>query len=150
MITKLNAFSGQKKLEYTAILAVALILYKSIFPFAANNYGIIISELLVLSTTIFIFHYLADFAQRKKDNPLGLVLNTGILTAFLFFLIAVVSSLFGEISNMADNSGILHTIYSNILTFAFIASITYILASFGVLYSLKKKANQDRISIGYS
>ena len=71
-----------------------MLLVFKLFVSSSNQlvYGIV-SDILLLSTITFLFISLVGFFEQRKISPLSLIMNIGILSAFIFFLIFFYSSI---------------------------------------------------------
>ncbi len=136
-----------KKLEFSILVTVLIIIFKIIFPVSSNIPTLILNEILILLVLYFSVLYTSDFTNQKKNNPISLVINAGILGAVLFFVTALSSSMFDAVPELSSKMNLLYSIVSLFLMFIFIAAITYIFSVFKELYYLKlKKENQKSFS----
>ena len=128
-----------KGLENAIVVSILLFLFNLVFPQHDSFLLSLINEVLVFLVLFFVFSYVQPFLSSKTDSPLTLVLNTGILAALIFSIIAISSSLFGSIVEEDANLNIFNSLFSIILIFVFIAALIYIFASFRELFFLRQK-----------
>lgn len=132
-----------KKLEFSILVTVLIIIFKIVFPIPAGFLILLVNEFLVLLMLYFSVLYTSEFTRQKKNNPISLIINAGILGAVLFFITALSSSIFETIPQLSSNMNLLYSIISLLIAFIFVASITYIFTVFKELFFLKlKKENQ--------
>ncbi|MFN3967262.1 MAG: hypothetical protein ACK4JE_06170, partial [Endomicrobiia bacterium] len=65
--------------ENTILISILLVVYKLVLPINTSLIPFIINELLVFGVLYFLFNYMNTVVETKKETPLSLVLNTGIL-----------------------------------------------------------------------
>ncbi len=140
-----DKLKGSVKLQTFAGLLTVLLFFK-LFLYSQNSFLLsAINEILVILTTIFLIMVLSDVVHGRKANPLGLVVNVGILNAFLFFLITfsgtILGGFFESSSEININPGFMFNLISFFFTFLVIGSLAYIFLVFKELYFLKQKRN---------
>lgn len=129
----------EKKLEYAVLFSILLFVIKLIFPLNNAVVPLIIGELLILLVIHTWTLYATGYIRIKTSSPLSIILNSGILTAIIFFLITVTSFLFDIESVKTVSSNFLYTIFTILVVFVFIASLTYIFTTFRELFFLRQK-----------
>ncbi len=145
MLFKTEKLKGNIKNQIFVGLLFILLFFK-LFLYSAESITLsIVNEVLVILTAISLISALSEIVHRKKVNPIGLVMNVGILNAVIFFLISFSGPIlggFGEPGRSADiNPGIIFNLISFIYTFLIIGSISYIFLVFKELFYLRQKKN---------
>ncbi|MGE5399220.1 MAG: SpoIIE family protein phosphatase [Ignavibacteriales bacterium] len=143
MKIKLFPLDSARKLQNAVVFSVILFLFRLVFP---DNLGfspvvVTINEILVLLAFYSVTLYVLEFIQEKKYSPLSIILNAGILTAFIFFVLSVLPSVFSELFGEAGNTNFMLTIASCFYSFLFISALAYIFSVFRTLFFLKQKRN---------
>jgi phosphoserine phosphatase RsbU/P len=126
-------------LENTILVSILLFLFNLIFPIHDSSILAIINELLVFVTVYSLYNYIYHFLHTKTDSPLSLILNAGILTALIFFIISILNAALGSNSGNNGGLGFFNSLLSVFLTFVFITAIVYIFSTFRVLFFLRQK-----------
>ncbi len=134
----------QKKLEFLILSLVVLVLYKFFYPTIDNSIFTIINDFLIYTSIAFGFYYASEFTNKKTSNPISLVLNIGILTAVLFFIISLSSVIFNSFGNIEEVSGAGYTLISVIVSLTFISFSTYILSAIRELFFLRQKKPTEK------
>ena len=107
-------------------------------------YGIV-NDILLLFAITFLFISLVGFFEERKISPLSLIMNIGILSAFIFFLIffySSINSLFFENVNDRNNPGMLSTIFTFVYFLLIIGFTTYVLVALRHLFFLGQSSSQ--------
>jgi serine phosphatase RsbU (regulator of sigma subunit) len=107
----------------------------------------LVSDFLIIAVVIFLFLSIIVFLERKKVSPISLIMNIGILNAFMFFLImfseSIMSLLFENVNEKLNNPGLVSTG----ITLAYVALvggfITYVFVALRHLFFLKQSSNQQ-------
>jgi serine phosphatase RsbU (regulator of sigma subunit) len=107
-------------------------------------YGIV-SDILLLSTITFLFISLVGFFEERKISPLSLIMNIGILSAFIFFLIffysSIISLLFENVNDLS-NPGMFSTIFTFVYFLLIIGFTTYVLVALRHLFFLGQSSSK--------
>ncbi len=127
------------KLEYAIILSVILLLFKIIYPQGDSFITLLVNELLIISAAYIWFLYIIEIINLRKINPLGLALNTGILTAILFFVFAISSAAIEVGDSSVPGNNFLGNVFKVLISYAFIGALLYILGAFRHLFFLRQK-----------
>ncbi|MBU1680300.1 MAG: SpoIIE family protein phosphatase [Bacteroidetes bacterium] len=135
---------SERKLEYTILIAIALFVFKIIFPVSNTFILKTINEILVFAEFYFGFLYATDFIAPRKNSPLSIVLNSGILAAVIFFIVAVSSSLFDIEDVFSAVSNFITSILTTLLSFVFIGALIYIFSVFKELFFLQQKKDPQK------
>ncbi|MEJ5350615.1 MAG: GAF domain-containing SpoIIE family protein phosphatase [Melioribacteraceae bacterium] len=132
-----------RRLENTIIISILLVIFNLIFPIHNSLILFIINEVLVFGVLYFLFHYMNSIVETKKESPLSLILNSGILAALIFFIISVTDSLFGK--NIQENyhTDVFNSLISIVIDFVFVASVIYIFSTFRTLFFLRQIKDQS-------
>lgn len=89
--------------------------------------------------------YILDKIREKKAAPLSLIMNIGILNAFVFFVIAFSDKLMsGVLNNITEKNldpGLISTIVSLIYVTIFLVFFSYVLISFRELFFFRQTKN---------
>ena len=135
---KLQAFLGA---------TVILLIYRLIFQTDGSIILSIGSHILFGIMVVFLVIYLNDLLNSEKLNPLNIVMNVGILDAFLFFLITFSGTVFGgfffDVSGSIQNRGIFNSFFSSIYILINLAAVLYIFLSFRKLYLYKRRKSDS-------
>jgi len=139
--TKLN---NTKKLENTILISIVLFVFKLVF-FSSNSLIInIINELAVLSAIYLWVLYVVGFVKTRTTAPLSIILNIGILTAVLFFILSVSTSFLGSDILTEGKTNYIYIIFANLIVFVFIGSVTYIFSAFKELSFYRQKTDKSK------
>ena len=133
--------SKKKKLEKFLISLFVLIIFKILFPIAESSILVMVNEVLIYATLALSLLFFSEILQPKSDNPIGIILNVGILVAVLFFVTSISSALVGEIENIEKINGLVYTLFSIIISLGFLLSAIFILSTLNIFYSLKHKSS---------
>lgn len=125
--------------EKLIAISAILFLFNLIFPFHKTAVLYIINELLVFGTLVILYENLSNQLISKSNTPLTLIINSGIISSVIFFILSITNSLYTTGENGAINISFFNTLISTIVIFIFIASLVYILSSFKVLFYLRQK-----------
>ncbi len=102
----------------------------------------LINDLIVIITFIILSLYLLKIIREKNPTPSNLVLNIGIINAFIFLAIIfsenILNFLFENISNRITQPGLLESIIYTIYAFVFLIISSYLLIVFKELYFHKQ------------
>lgn len=89
--------------------------------------------------------YILDKIREKKAAPLSLIMNIGILNAFVFFVIAFSDKLMsGVLNNITEKNldpGLISTFVSLIYVTIFLVFFSYVLISFRELFFFRQTKN---------
>ncbi|MEO8398312.1 MAG: hypothetical protein ABI550_00715, partial [Ignavibacteriaceae bacterium] len=136
-----------KSLKFQVFIAliITLFFFKLFFTPIDSFFLKIINEIIVISAIISFIVYLIELMRSKKINPLSMVMNVGIISAFLFFLFtfseAILNGLFDNLKETISRPGMVYPIVSFIYVFLIFVSISYIFLTFKELFFLKQNKN---------
>jgi sigma-B regulation protein RsbU (phosphoserine phosphatase) len=139
MKEKLPKFILNRRLEAAIVVVFFLILFKFLFPTQENLFSISVTEILVFLSLFLSVIYTNTFTKRKREQPVSLLINSGILAAVLFFLIALSSTMFDALPKLSSSITFIYTSISLLISCTFLAFVTYIFAALRELYFLRQK-----------
>ncbi len=143
MITNNLRTTLAKRLENTIIISILLVIYNLIFPIHNSLILFLINEILVFGVLYFLYHYINSIVESKKESPLSLILNSGILTALIFFVISVTDSLLGKNIQQNYHANIFNSLISIAIDFVFIVAVIYIFSTLRTLFFLRQVKDQS-------
>lgn len=107
---------------------------------------VLINDIIVIITFIILSLYLLKIIREKNPTPSNLVLNIGIINAFIFLTIIfsekILNILFENISNRINQSGLLESIIYTIYASVFFIISSYLLIVFKELYFHKQNRSR--------
>ena len=135
------------KLQAFSVFIALLFLFKMFLP-SINSFPLnILNEILVIASIILLVLYFIDLLKAKRINPLSLVMNVGIVTAIIFFLISfsstIINGLFSNVNERVNNPDLVFGIITFIYSFIILASLAYIFLAFKEFFFLNKKQNAN-------
>lgn len=139
MILSFNNIAHSRKFEITILLIGVILIFRIVFPVSDNIIITFLGELIVFSALVFGVLYASDFTSGKKASPISLILNSGILSAILFFIIALSLVLFETPPVIDQEREFVFTLLTILISIIFMASLTYIFSSFKELFYLRQK-----------
>ncbi len=143
--SKIKNITKNIKFQFFITAATLLFFYRLFFSPEEILLLQLINELLVVAAVSFFILYLFDMFGKQTNSPVSMVMNVGILNAFLFFIITfsgtLLGGLFGDLSVEANRSGIAYNFVSFFYAFLLLVSFSYIFLSFKEFYFLKQKKN---------
>jgi len=108
----------------------------------------VINEILVVTSVSFFILYLLDFLSKRSFSPVSMVMNVGILNAFLFFMMTfsgtILTGLFGDLSLEESRSGLVYYLVLFFYVFLLLISFSYFFITFKEFYFLKQKKNVSK------
>lgn len=113
------------------------------FFFVKNSFWFfLINDLLVISSFIVLSFYLLKVIREKNPTPSNIVLNIGIINAFIFLVIIFserfLNLLFENFSAKLNSPGLFESIIYTIYALIFFVITAYLLISFKELYFHKQ------------
>lgn len=126
------------KLEYSVVVSIILFVFKILFGTPESLVSILLNELLVFATLYFWLVYMVDLIHTNLRSPLAVVLNVGILTAVIFFMISISSVIFDNETYNPDQNFIT-SIFSLLVSFMMLSASAYIFSAFRELFFLRQK-----------
>lgn len=140
---KFNKIKLAQRLENSILLSILLVIYNIIFPVHSTLILFIINELLVFGVLYFLFNYMNIFVDSKKELPLSLILNLGILTAIMFFINSVINSFLKNSGQENYQTNLFNSFMSIAMNFVFIVIVIYVLSTFRTLFFLRQTKDQS-------
>jgi len=135
------------KLQAFVIISLVLLFYRLFFYSAGSVVLSLGNSLLFGIAVIVLYFYLKDLLHAIGIKPLAMVINLGILNAFIFFLLEFSGPFFnGMISNNRDllpNNELFYSLASFIYAYLILGSVLYIFLSFKELYFFKRRKNDN-------
>jgi phosphoserine phosphatase RsbU/P len=130
------------KFQVFFTLITILFLVTVFFNEMGSTPFIILKEGLVLLAIVSFGLYLMELLQNRKFNPLSLVMNIGILSGLIFFLVSfsnpVFNSLFDNILR-TENPGLMYSFFHYFYSLILLCTAVYIFMVFREFYFLKQK-----------
>lgn len=133
------------KLQFFITVIILLAIYKIIF-FSSDSYLLLFfNDLIVIVSIAVLCFYIMDKIREKKPAPLSLIVNVGILNAFVFFIITFSENLmigmFDEINKKNLDSGLISTIITLVYVLIFFIFFSYVLMTFRELFFFRQTKN---------
>lgn len=127
-----------RKLEYAVTASIILFVFKILFDTSQAFVPVLINELLVFATLYFWILYMVDFIHSNIPSPLPMILNIGILTSVIFFVISISSVIFDN-QTFNPNQNFITSIFTLIVSFMILATSAYIFSAYRELFFLRQK-----------
>ena len=128
------------------ILVAVLLVFRLFIPASDQLVYKIVSDLLLLSVVVFLSISLVVYLENKKPSPFSLIMNIGILSACVFFLIAfsdsIMSLLFENVNDRIANPGLDSAIITLCYLLLVIGFVTYVFIALRYLFFSKQSDNQ--------
>jgi len=138
MDTFITNIAKNTRIKAAIALFVILLLFRFLLASSISVYTTLLSEVIILLLLIIAGFYIDKYIQKKKENPLGLIMNVAVLNAAVFFLLTFSSNLFGFFSYNAKefsaNPQILLFIFSFIVLLLIAVICVYTFVGFRFLY----------------
>lgn len=145
MISVLSNILKNSKLQFFFILLLFLAVFKLFFYNTDSYFATIVNDLVVIISVVVLCLYILDKIREKKAAPLSLIMNIGILNAFVFFVIAFSDKLMsGVLNNITEKNldpGLISTFVSLIYVTIFLVFFSYVLISFRELFFFRQTKN---------
>jgi len=135
----------KRSFKFQVFFSLIVILFFLKILFAGNDSVILIilNEILVILSVISLTLYFAELFQHRKQNPISLVMNIGILSGIFFFMVnfsdPVLNGLFDNILGVNKNPGLIFNLIHFFYVFIILGAASYIFLVFRELYFLKQK-----------
>ncbi len=145
MNISLTTMIKKSKLHFFISLIILLAIYKVIF-FSADSYLLLLlNDVIVIISIAVLCLYIMEKIREKKPAPLSLIMNVGILNAFVFFVITfsdnIMSSVYDRINNHKLDPGPISDIVTLIYVLIFFVFFAYVLMTFRELFFYKQTKN---------
>ena len=146
---KSSALNISDNIQFRLFLAstFVLLVYKLFISVPGSLIYMLISDLLILITVAFLFLSLIVFFDKRKASPFSLIMNIGILNAFVFFLItfsdSFMSLLFDNVNESINNPSITSVLVMLIYLMLIVGFVTYVMVTLRHLFFLRQSNTQQ-------
>ncbi len=139
----------KKKFELSILFASLLTISKIAFP--TSNFWIsgLINGMLIFLLMYFAYLYSLELIKIKKNTPLTIVINIGLLNLMLFVIDSLASA-FLDHDPVSFRSDVIQTIIRTFIGLLFIGSSAYIYSSIRELLFLHQKKDPQKFFNGMS
>ncbi len=125
-----NIFKNSQ-FQFFLLSALTLFLFKVFFGNSDSITLIVILDLLIFLTIIFLVLSIYNYFYKKDFAPLSFIMNVGIMNAFIFFIISfaalIMSVLFDNVNERLNNPGLVYNFVSVLYILLIISFIAYVL-----------------------
>lgn len=119
------------QLQFFLLSASLLFLFKLFFGNSDTFFLKIVLDIIIAASIYFLLLALIRFENSRATAPLSLIMNVGILSAIMFFLITfsdyLMPSIFDNINLKLKNPGLVYNIVSVFYVLVFIDLVSYFL-----------------------
>jgi hypothetical protein len=119
------------QLQFFLLSASLLFLFKLFFGNSDTFFLKIVLDLIIAGSIYFLLLALIRFENSRATAPLSLIMNVGILSAMMFFLITfsdyLMPSIFDNLNLKLKNPGLVYNIVSVFYVLVFISLVSYFL-----------------------
>ena len=119
------------QLQFFLLSASLLFLFKLFFGNSDTFFLKILLDVIIAASIYFLLLALIRFENNRATAPLSLIMNVGILSAIMFFLITfsdyLMPSIFDNINLKLKNPGLVYNIVSVFYVLVFIGLVSYFL-----------------------
>jgi sigma-B regulation protein RsbU (phosphoserine phosphatase) len=137
-----NKLSSGISLLVLGVLILSLFIYRIFFFVKDSFLFYFFNDLLVIISFIILSLYLLRVVKEKNPTPSNLVLNIGIINAFIFLVIIfserILNLLFENFSDHLSNPGLLESVIYIVYALIFFVITAYLLITFKELYFHKQ------------
>jgi len=138
-----NIVTTQLQLFFLA--AFLLFIFKIFFGSSDSVYLRILLDLLIAASIFFLLLALVRFENSRTTTPLSLIMNVGILSAIMFFIITfsdyLMPGIFDNINLKLKNPGLVYDIVSVFYVLVFIGVVSYFLLTLRHFFFLNQGRN---------
>ncbi|MDZ7623563.1 MAG: SpoIIE family protein phosphatase [Ignavibacteriaceae bacterium] len=138
-----NIVTTQLQLFFLA--ASLLFIFKIFFGSSDSVYLRFILDLLIAASIFFLLIALIRFENSRTTAPLSLIMNVGILSAIMFFIITfsdyLMPNIFDNINLKLKNPGLVYDIVSVFYVLVFIGFVSYFLLTLRHFFFLNRGRN---------
>ncbi len=135
-----------RHLQLFILSTILMLVFRLLFGKPDTLFLKIIFDLMVASSVFFLLITLIKYENSRATSSLSLIMNVGILSAIVFFIITfsdlIMSSLFDNVNLRLNNPGLVYNLVSLIYILVFVIFCSYVLLTLRHLYFL----NQGRKS----
>ncbi|HSW56565.1 MAG TPA: GAF domain-containing SpoIIE family protein phosphatase [Ignavibacteriaceae bacterium] len=133
------------QLQLFLLAASLLFIFKIFFGSSDSVYLRIILDLLIAASIFFLLIALIRFENSRTTAPLSLIMNIGILSAIMFFIITfsdyLMPNIFDNINLKLKNPGLVYDIVSVFYVLVFIGFVSYFLLTLRHFFFLNQGRN---------
>ena len=146
---KTSALNISENIQFRLFLisTIVLLVYKLFFSVPGSLVHMIISDILILLTVTFLFLSLLFYFEKRKASPFSLIMNIGILNAFIFFMItfsdSFMSLFFDDANERAADPNIFSILVMLVYLLVIVGFITYVIVTLRHLFFLRQSNTQQ-------
>ncbi|MBE0572754.1 MAG: PP2C family protein-serine/threonine phosphatase [Ignavibacteriaceae bacterium] len=133
------------QLQLFFLVAFLLFIFKIFFGSSDYVYLRILLDLLISASIFFLLLALVRFENSRTTAPLSLIMNVGILSAIMFFIITfsdyLMPGIFDNINLKLKNPGLVYDIVSVFYVLVFIGFVSYFLLTLRHFFFLNQGRN---------
>jgi serine phosphatase RsbU (regulator of sigma subunit) len=133
-----NKLNSGISLLIVGVLILSFFIFRIFFFTKDSNLFFIINDLLVILSFVLLSLYLLKVIRERNPSPSNLVLNIGIINAFIFLVIIfsekLLNLLFENFSDHLNNPGLFENIVYTVYAIVFFVITAYLLITFKELY----------------
>jgi phosphoserine phosphatase RsbU/P len=144
-LENINFEKLRRNIKFQIFLVFTSILFFLKILFNGNSSTLIFigAEAIVILSAFLLGLYFTELFQKRKQNPLSLVMNVGILSGLFFFIVnfsePILDGLFDNILEVNSQPGLIFNLIHFFYAFLFLGTSVYIFLVFKQLYFLKQK-----------
>jgi phosphoserine phosphatase RsbU/P len=124
----------------------ALLVFNLLFSAHEQIFFKLVMDLLLLLAISFLFLSLIDFFEKNNASPFSLIMNIGILNAFVFFLImfsdSIMSLLFENVNEKLNNPSLVSTVIMLAYILLIVGFIIYVLITLRHLFFFRQNGTK--------
>ncbi|MCH7516103.1 MAG: hypothetical protein IIB08_03075 [Bacteroidetes bacterium] len=124
----------------------ALLVFKLLFSGSELIVYKLVTDLLIISAISFLFLFLMDIFEKRNASPFSLIMNIGILNAFVFFLImfsdSIMSLLFENVNEKLNNPSLVSNIITLLYILLIVGFIIYVFIALRHLFFFRQSSAQ--------
>jgi serine phosphatase RsbU (regulator of sigma subunit) len=144
MLKNLKNFISTQS-QFFILSAILLFIFRVLFGSPDSIILRIVFDLLIASTILFLLLTLIKYENSRTTVSLSLVMNIGILSAIMFFLITssdfLMPFLFDNLNEKVKNPGLVYNLVSVFYVLLFIGFVSYFLMALRHLFYLNQGKN---------
>ncbi|NOX16777.1 MAG: SpoIIE family protein phosphatase [Chlorobi bacterium] len=134
-----RSLPANKRLEHAVVLSIVFFLFRIVFQFTDKTGILIANEVLFVLTAYFWLLYFIAALSEKRIKPMSIAFNTGIIIAFNIFVVAIANAAVDDWTRFTASASLIINIIFTLVSFIFILSASFVLASFRALFLLQQK-----------
>lgn len=134
-----------RKLENAVLFSILFFIYKIFFPTTDNFFILFLGEIFVLITLYLWSVYVVEFIRNKTSAILSVVVNIGIFTAIILFIVTSAFKIFNYSYSFSTKVELnfFESIFNSFLALVIIVALAYIFQAIRTLYFLRQKRNSS-------